>query len=280
MFRRSAPGRGWFLPRSRNGFGLRGPDLSQMFGGRAMIPMECPKCGRQGEVPLDRLNAKLTCRKCGTVFHMDNTGHIILGDPDVATLKKRTEEVRRKDKDIDLSLAGLLKSVPKPLWYVVTILILMLGGGFAVNRVVGSMGVPTELAPRSTYVGERFVDLELDEIKRLSTTSTLDDIQKWYDKVRSTLRFKGPRATRSEVDVFSSVIREFPSTGETMTTVRVASPDAAAPASSSMRDEVTLTLCWAKEGGVWLIDGKKTLAEASKPPRRRPTTSARRGGGL
>ena len=46
-----------------------------------MIPIECPKCGREGHVPPDRLNAKLTCRGCQAVFHLDNTGRMVMGPP-------------------------------------------------------------------------------------------------------------------------------------------------------------------------------------------------------
>lgn len=246
-----------------------------------MIPMECPTCGRQGEVPLDRLNSKLTCKKCGTVFHMDATGHVVLGDPAAAALKMRSEaEIRRKEKDIDLRPSALLKAVPKGVWYTAAILTVLLGGGLVARRVVGSMGVPPDLAGRATYIGERFVDLRLDEIKELAKPDTLDDVQAWYDKVRPTLNYKGPRDERAEVDVYSYVLREQGDRGQTLTNLRVAAPEPVSPGDTAPKDEIILLMHWTKADGQWFIDGRQTLVEANKPPRRRATTGVRRGDGM
>lgn len=254
-----------------------------------MIPMECPKCGRQGEVPLDRLNSKLTCKKCGTIFHMDGTGHIVLGDPGVEAQRRHTEEVKRRSEELrrrkagDVTLAGVLKAIPKGAWFAAAALALLIGGGLVARRVVGSMGVPAELGARSTYVGEHLVDLHLEEIKKLTRPSTHDDLRSWYDKVRPMFNHTGPRVDADEVVVFSTVTTEKGSQGETMTTLRLADASTSAPASESApRDELTVHLHWAREDGQWLIDGTRTLAEANKPIRRRPAAGSRRGasGGL
>ena len=57
-----------------------------------MIPMECPGCGRRGNVPPDRLNTRMHCKKCDAIFFMDRSGKIILGDPDILLKKKKDQE--------------------------------------------------------------------------------------------------------------------------------------------------------------------------------------------
>ena len=47
-----------------------------------MIPMSCSQCGQRGKRPPHRLGTRMSCRKCHAVFHMDRTGHIMLGEPE------------------------------------------------------------------------------------------------------------------------------------------------------------------------------------------------------
>ncbi len=82
-----------------------------------MIPIECPKCGRGGSVPPDRLNARLVCKACHTVFHLDNTGRMVLGEPesfDMKTNKSRADEVSSL---ADFDLAQTWNDIPAAMKY-------------------------------------------------------------------------------------------------------------------------------------------------------------------
>src|SRR4051794_30623200 len=46
-----------------------------------MIPIECPRCGRRGEVSPDRLNSRLNCTACDAVIQLDRAGRLALVDP-------------------------------------------------------------------------------------------------------------------------------------------------------------------------------------------------------
>ena len=66
-----------------------------------MIPMSCPSCGRRGNVPLDRLNTRMHCKKCDAVFHLDATGKPVLGEPKAAKGGKNAAKGRSKDEPLD-----------------------------------------------------------------------------------------------------------------------------------------------------------------------------------
>ena len=46
-----------------------------------MIKMKCPSCGAAGRVPREKINHRLTCKRCSGVFHLSPSGQAILGEP-------------------------------------------------------------------------------------------------------------------------------------------------------------------------------------------------------
>ena len=73
-----------------------------------MIPMSCPQCGSQGEIPLDKLNTRLHCRKCGVFFYVETSGQVHLGDPPDAagqneSILKTRQKPKRERADVDLN---------------------------------------------------------------------------------------------------------------------------------------------------------------------------------
>ena len=46
-----------------------------------MIDIKCPSCGAGGRVPREKINSRLTCKKCLRVFHLSPSGQAILGEP-------------------------------------------------------------------------------------------------------------------------------------------------------------------------------------------------------
>src|SRR4051812_33288916 len=57
-----------------------------------MIEMACPSCGRAGQVPKEKLQSRLVCRKCHVVFHMDPGGRAVLGEPNQGKDKAKKGE--------------------------------------------------------------------------------------------------------------------------------------------------------------------------------------------
>lgn len=232
-----------------------------------MIPMECPTCGRQGEVPLDRLNCKLTCKKCGTVFHMDDTGHIVLGEPG----SHKAKRVEPKDMPVEMDLGKVLRELPKGVRYGVPALLAVLLLGMLVSRIAGSFGLAGDLPTRAAYVGELFADLQLDGIRNLTTPETVPQIEQWYNRVRPQLNFEGPRKSKDDVTSLAQVFREEETTAVTFTALHVTNPKppASAARGAAPQNDLTIELAWVWKGGRWLIDGKGTLDAVNRPVRRR-----------
>jgi hypothetical protein len=229
-----------------------------------MIPMECPSCGRQGEVPLDRLNSKLTCKKCGTVFHMDDTGHILLGEPGSGKAKR----VEEKSGPVEMDFGKVLRELPKPVLYGVPGVAAALLVGIVAFQVIGSLGLSKELAPRAAHVGELFADLQLAGIRDLTTPESIPQIEAWYNRVRPKLNFDGPQVAPDDVTSLAQVFQENESTALTFTALHVARPPKPA-VKDGPQDDLTIELAWVWSGGRWMIDGKETLSAATRSTRRR-----------
>ncbi len=46
-----------------------------------MIEMKCPSCGAGGRLPREKVNSRLTCKRCLRVFHLTPSGQAVLGEP-------------------------------------------------------------------------------------------------------------------------------------------------------------------------------------------------------
>ena len=64
----------------------------------AMIPTECPKCGRWGQVPSNRLYVKLNCKKCQAPFYLNSDGLTVTGEPPADKSAQSRDEPKKKDK--------------------------------------------------------------------------------------------------------------------------------------------------------------------------------------
>ena len=86
-----------------------------------MIPMACPSCGRRGNVPLDRLNTRMHCKKCDAVFHLDASGKPILGEPPAARRAKGGGRPGARAKNEPLDPIGIvatkIANLPRGVWY-------------------------------------------------------------------------------------------------------------------------------------------------------------------
>lgn len=250
-----------------------------------MIPMSCPNCGSQGKVPPDRLNSRLKCRKCGTMFYMDETGSIMLGDPNASAGRRRGRKAAAGPAiALDFDLGRMVKETPKPMkvgGLAVAALALL---GFGVSALMASLAVPEDVAGRSAYVGELFVDNKVDRLRNLAAPGTAEDLATWHRSMRPKFNYEGPRRRKRDVMTSAAVGRSGDTSAQTYLSLVVSgamadtSPSTAKD-SDAPRNILTVTLAWTRHDGVWLVDGTKTLAEAKKfeeETRKRGSSGGRR----
>ena len=242
-----------------------------------MIPMSCPNCGRQGEVPLDRLNCRLKCKKCGTMFYMDETGSIVLGDPNDP--KGRRAKKADAGPAVDLDFAQMIRDIPKPVRIGALALAIVATLGYGVTTLVGSIGAPDDVQGRSAYAAELFVDNKIDQLRKLAKEGTDDDLVKWHELMRPKLNYNGPRKSRRDVLTGGEVMNQSGGSAWSYATLAVVNPQppAAPSATGSQADapqnSLSMSLYWTRQNGQWVIDGTRTFNEAS-----RPLPAGRRGG--
>ena len=230
-----------------------------------MIEMKCPSCKVAGRVSKDKVNTRLVCRKCLSVFHVTATGRAVLGEPPQAAVT--TAKVPREKFGLDLSLdippwlrrvAGLVFS-PWPL-AVLGGLIVLVGGYTAVSILRGeSLQERTRKVARAAVIGD------LGTLLELTAAGTGDDMLKWYtavrpqcDELKSVLRTPTPHV---EVQVKN----EDSGSGTAQVVARVNQEADPAISAFTSNKSIELPLTLTSEGMAgWMLDGKRTLEAISK----------------
>ncbi|MDB5352520.1 MAG: hypothetical protein JWN86_3767 [Planctomycetota bacterium] len=220
-----------------------------------MIPMSCPSCGRRGNVPLDRLNTRMHCKKCDAVFHLDATGKPVLGEP--PTVKgSKSKTSRPKDEPLDPIgiVAAKLAYTPKPVW--MTLLVALGLGvlyyGYTLFGSGSSFTKEQEISLKVVTAARAVLDKDLATLKAMATNDSQDEIVK-------------------AVEVFHSMAGSLPAKTEDIMLTPGQPPEGASacvvvdvipPASADGTPATMLgmDLCWIKGGTKWFIDGKSTLA--------------------
>ncbi len=211
-----------------------------------MIPIECPNCGREGNVPPDRLNARLVCRGCQTVFYMDNTGRMVLGEPGSNDPKKG--KPRSKQSSVsDFDLAQTLKDIPKPVRYGVPAVLLAVIGYMFLG---GGESGPSYLK-RARSAIQAVVSNDRSQAVSYASSDTGDAAGKWFDLLHSELE---KSQIGSDITVNPSLMSGNPEKDSELTLLVVM----ARPESTS--SPLTITLQMKREGSSWVIEGNKCLA--------------------
>src|SRR5947209_6580362 len=99
-----------------------------------MVELECPKCGRGGGVPKEKVNTRLVCKKCHSVFYVTSAGRTILGEPPLVVSKHETSKGPSVPRMPSLEgMEGLkdsVSSIPVKKLAAALILVLLVGGGW------------------------------------------------------------------------------------------------------------------------------------------------------
>lgn len=245
-----------------------------------MIPMSCPKCGRRGSVPPDRLNTRMHCKKCDAVFHMDKTGHIVLGEPvdedDLKRKKAKKPKRPRGQRDmVELGLGEMLKKMPLPVKIGLGVAGLVVLFMFGLIPTPASEPVPETLEDRAAYVANAFADDSPRRASYVAADGTSSDIYTWFEKARPQFKYEGPQTDLSN-KVMSSIAysKEQPG-GDTLIVMKLIPPQAESPDPSRASKPTTtlgydengyfdLPLYWKREkSGGWMLDGKACLQSLS-----------------
>ena len=237
-----------------------------------MIDMECPKCGRFGSVPNDKVNSRLVCKKCLAIFHLTPTGRAVVGEPPDHKYEEHAQAaaVARSQKkkesldfgSFDMGRGGLLLGA--------------LGLGFIALIATYLFSGPPDhdfLEPQAQKLAQALAVDNLDYVKEASAEGSASDVNKWWEKVRPILAEMQRDSSTNELLSFVLVIEENTNTRTGLVdaafrpekgTSRAESIAIEASAKPSGRASLTLPIYWVMdEKGKWRVDGSKTLNAAA-----------------
>ena len=242
-----------------------------------MIDLACPSCGRAGSIPREKINTRLTCKKCHSVFHVNTTGRTLVGEPHVEPPKAEHHHHEGLHLPSFESLDGLTESLPK-------VSLRSLGVGVAAIAVVGGLFMfftrpPEGLAASAQRTAERFANDDLIYLKQIATSETIDDVVRWFDAVHPQLVKNREQWKSREARIQVMVIGEDRNQrkGEAQAFIYPAGPaghvsaitsavDSTTSTAASVQQPVDLKLHWVLDrNGTWKLDGLQTFQAASRP---------------
>jgi hypothetical protein len=194
-----------------------------------MIEMACPSCGRAGQVPPEKVQSRLVCRKCHVVFHVDRNGRPVLGEPQSAKDAKKEKEGERKSvfegmhvptvdelTDFGENLRKLREYnflQPKPIAAGVGILVFF----WLVNYLF--FGPAASIADATKKLADSIVAENANYASSLITDDSRDNLTQWYDAVHLKLETARKAWPTKEATVLVVVIEEDPRAGKGETEV-------------------------------------------------------------
>lgn len=210
-----------------------------------MIPIECPRCGRTGKVPPDRLNARLICKGCQAAFHMDPGGRMVLGDPGAGRAAARPT---RSAPAIEFDLAETWRGMPRPARVGVPSLLILVAGWM---WFPGLSSTPAFKRPAEA-IGHALLEGDRAAVVALATPDSAGAAEKWYDLMREPMAEKGAGTVRPD-SALASVVDGDPEQAPEFT---------AAVALTTDTVLTVLNLPMVKSGGEWRFDAARSLALA------------------
>jgi hypothetical protein len=213
-----------------------------------MIPIHCPKCGRRGNIPPDRVNFRLNCKACSAVFHMDPAGQLVLGEP--GSKEEKAKRARPAREAVDIDVEALLRKWSKPARIAgAVILALVLLWLYLPTGASGSRILDTSQSVASAVTAN-----DKGKVVALATKGTAEPAGQWFDLLHAQLE-KDRVAPNADVLALLQL-----SGGEREGTATVMST-VATDGSASVPPTVSFTLVLRREDGRWALDGQQTLQE-------------------
>lgn len=163
-----------------------------------MIPMECPKCGRRGSVPSNRLNTAFHCKNCQAPFYLNSAGEVLGGEPPVprgegqrgtAVKEKKKKQAREFEFNLNLSEKWKEMSAQEKKRFTATsaaVAVLLIGGLWYMNS-----GSSDPLTERAIYIAKAYADNDLSRIQGMAAEGTSEQLAKWFNESRPASGIKG-----------------------------------------------------------------------------------------
>ena len=144
------------------------------------LPIECPNCGFQGKVKIERLDQTFHCKQCNQTFHVTRDGTIPGERPPDAPSMVEVPPMRDEPTRLEQAFVGL---PPAAKWGVLGALVLLLALGL-VYLFQPAEPLPGELEARVNLACKSLAAGDWKTLKRLAKKGTSGDLGKWYDLVR------------------------------------------------------------------------------------------------
>jgi hypothetical protein len=243
-----------------------------------MIDLACPKCGRAGQIPREKINTRLVCKKCLVVFHVNTSGRTLLGEPhNVEGPKAETHQHDGPRLPSFEDFGSLKESMP-----VVSPKSLLIGLG---ALVVGGLlfllmtREPESLGQTATATAERFAADDLAYLKQIATSDTIDDVVRWFDAVHPSLVKSREQWKTSGTKVQVMIVDEdrkqrrgeahayiYPAAASSHGTSITEAANAVTSTGAATTQPVDLKLLWILDGaGHWKLDGRQTFLSMNRP---------------
>lgn len=216
-----------------------------------MIPIECPQCGRRGDVPPDRLNSRLQCKSCNAVFQLDTSGHLTQGEPVTEDKAGDTSRTHDAFSLADWSLSRTWKHTPTVAKVGVPLALLLV---LAVRFLTPAPSNPPfmvhgEAILRALKANDR------DRVMELAAPDTAEAAGAWFDLVRGQIERRDLRE-----DIFTSVLVYSGNADKDSSLVLMGILSAGSDRAVLMAAPMHVR----QEDGDWVLDGTKTLADAEQ----------------
>jgi len=223
-----------------------------------MFPMSCPSCGRKGNIPLDRLNTRMHCKKCDAIFHLDATGKPLLGEPPSVKGTKGAKGARSKNEPLDPIgiVAAKLAKTPKPIW--MTLLILMCGGViYLASGLFGPGPRPAnaDFLERNLAAAVAFIDRDVATMQKFATQDSRAEVATLIETFRPMVGDPGGKATSYEMKPVAGLPEQM--TDEPVIPITIQPP--AEIEGDSAPPIFMLDLVWIKGNNRYYLNGKATL---------------------
>jgi hypothetical protein len=241
-----------------------------------MIEMSCPRCGAGGRVPSDRVNSRLVCKKCLSVFHLNSSLKAVMGEP--APPKEAAKERaprERTELGLGLELGGLGErlgklKLPDPKTVGVVAGVLLAIGFFwwlfskqSVEKRTQAMASAIKTLDMDTTVSLSMPGTELDAMKWLGDThKQYTDLKLAIGNIEPGIQISvQPTSDGSSAQALLIFSREGATSTGPLSVEEAASLE---PKSSEKKKSMELVLFWTKDTWqAWRLDGKQTMEKAA-----------------
>jgi len=230
------------------------------------------------------MNARLVCKKCHVVFHMEPGGRPVLGEPQTGPSDDHRKHAKQGEhhsifevfhipKLDDLThLGDNLSDYSFPVKPVLGVLGVLIVGWMAFSIFSAP---PESVADRAKTAVEALAHDDLDSLKTYATEKSRDDVIRWYDAAHARLEETRQSWPSKEATVQVVVVEEDVRThkGEVEAIILPAQAASVIPTASSKpaskkpgaSGPLAFHIHWVWSGSHWWLDGRQSLAVVGLP---------------